>query len=263
LLTQEEKDGLLAQDASLAELIRPFTGAREYLHNVRRYCFWLKDVSPAKYNKSKEIMGRLEKVKAFREKSDRAATKKGAAFPGLFVEIRQPDTDYIIIPRHSSENRQYIPIGFLDKNTIAGDAVAFIPNATFYAFGVLTSGMHMAWMRYVCGRLEMRYRYSNSIVYNNFPWPSPTAKQTEAIEKAAKAVLNARAGFPDASLADLYDPLTMPPDLVKAHQTLDKAVEKAYGKEFTNDADRVAHLFYLYQTLTEGLVAQKKRRKNL
>ncbi|MHB9294050.1 hypothetical protein Holit_03176 [Hollandina sp. SP2] len=263
LLTQEERDRLVAQDKTIEELIRPFTGAREYLHNIPRYCIWLKDVSPSRYTHSKEIMGRLEKVKEFRSKSARTATLKGTALPGLFVEIRQPDTDYIIIPRHSSENRQYIPIGFLDKNIIAGDAVTLIPNATLYTFGVLTSGMHMAWMRYVCGRLKSDYRYSNSIVYNNFPWPSSTVKQKEAIEKAAQAVLDARAAFPDASLADLYEPLATPPGLVKAHQSLDKAIEKAYGKEFTNDADRVSHLFYLYQALTEGLIARKTRRKNL
>jgi hypothetical protein len=263
LLTQEEKDRLTAQDKRLGELIRPFTGAREYLHNIKRYCVWLKDVYPAKYSHSKEILDRLERVKKFRSQSGRKATAKGAATPGVFVEIRQPDSDYIIVPRHSSENRQYIPIGFLSKEIIAGDAVTFIPNATLYTFGVITSGMHIAWTRYVCGRLEMRYRYSNSIVYNNFPWPSPAAREKGAVEKAARAVLDARAKFPDASLAELYEPLTMPPALVKAHQTLDKAVEKAYGKEFTNDADRVAHLFYLYQTLTEGLIARKTRRKNL
>jgi hypothetical protein len=263
LLSQEERDRLLAQDESLAELIRPFIGAREYLHNIKRYCIWLKGVSPTKYINSKEIMERLEKIQAFRSKSNRKATVKGAAFPSLFVELRQPDTDYIIIPRHSSENRQYIPIGFLDKNTIAGDAVTFIPNATLYTFGIITSGMHMAWMRYVCGRLKSDYRYSNSLVYNNFPWPCPTTKQKEIIGKAAQAVLNARAVFSDASLAVLYKPLTMPPALVKAHQTLDKAVEKAYGKDFANDADRVSYLFYRYQTLTEGLIAKKTRRKNL
>jgi hypothetical protein len=263
LLTQEERDNLLTQDKSLAELIRPFTGAREYLHNIPRYCIWLKDVSPAKYSRSKIILDRLEKIREFRAESRRKATSKGADFPSLFVEIRQPDTDYIIIPRHSSENRQYIPIGFLSKEVIAGDAAAFIPNATLYTFGVITSGMHMAWMRYVCGRIKSDYRYSNSIVYNNYPWPSPTAKQKEAVEKAAQAVLDVRAGFPDASLADLYEPLSMPPALVKAHKALDKFVEKAYGKEFTNDADRVSYLFYLYQTLTEGLIAKKSRRKNL
>jgi hypothetical protein len=263
LLSQEERDQLIAQDKRLEGLIRPFTGAREYLHNIKRYCIWLKDVSPAKYSHSKEILARLERVKNFRSKSERKATLKGAATPGVFVEVRQPDTDYIIVPRHSSENRRYIPIGFLSKEIIAGDAVTFIPNATLYTFGVITSGMHMAWMRSVCGRIKSDYRYSNSIVYNNFPWPSPAARQKEAVEKAAQAVLDARAQFPDASLAELYEPLTMPPVLVKAHQTLDRAVEKAYGKEFTNDADRAAHLFYLYQTLTEGLIARKARRKNL
>jgi hypothetical protein len=181
LLTQEEKDKLLESDPKLAEIIRPFTGAKEFLHNIPRYCIWLKDVSPSKYNHSKDIMARLERIKEFRQKSDRTATKKFANFPSLFVEIRQPNTDYIIVPRHSSENRQYIPIGFMDKNIIAGDANTFIPNATLYEFGIITSQMHMAWMRYVCGRLEMRYRYSNTIVYNNFPFPNPTEKQKQTI----------------------------------------------------------------------------------
>jgi hypothetical protein len=156
LLTQEERDAILQADPSLFEIIRSFTGAKEYLHNQSRYCIWLKDISPSKYNHSKEIMGRLAKVKEYRSKSDRTATKKFAQFPSLFVEIRQPDSDYIIVPRHSSENRQFIPIGFLDKNIIAGDATAFIPNATLYEFGRSTGTMDMAWMRDVCGRLEIR-----------------------------------------------------------------------------------------------------------
>jgi hypothetical protein len=263
LLTQEERDSLIVQDKSLAEIIRPFTGAREYLHNIQRYCIWLKGVSPDKYRKIKAIQKKIENVHAMRSASKREATRKLVDFPALFGEIRQPDTDYLLIPRVSSERRRYIPIGFLSKEVIAGDTCMVVPNATLYEFGVLTSGMHMAWMRYVCGRLKSDYRYSASIVYNNFPWPQPAAKQKESIEKAAQAVLDARAVFPTSSFADLYDPLSMPPVLTKAHQSLDKAVEKAYGKEFTNDADRVAHLFYLYQTMTEGLIAKKTRRRNL
>jgi hypothetical protein len=250
LLTQEEKDNLLEHDKSLKDIIRPYTGAREYLHNIPRYCIWLKDVSPAKYNHSKEIMNRLASIKEFRLKSESPATYKFAEFPSLFVEIRQPVTDYIIIPRHSSENRLYIPIGFLSSEIIAGDAASFIPDAGLYEFGVINSAMHMAWMRYVCGRLELRYRYSASIVYNNFSWPSPGAKQKAAIERAAQGVLDARAMFPESSLAALYDPLSMPPKLVMAHQKLDKAVEAAYGRSFDDDGRRVAHLFELYQKLS-------------
>jgi hypothetical protein len=260
LLTQEEKDAILQAEPNLAEIIRPFTGAREYLHNQSRYCIWLKDVSPAKYNQSKEIMGRLAKIKEYRSKSDRTATKKYAQFPSLFVEIRQPDTDYIIIPRHSSENRQYIPIGFLDKNIIAGDATAFIPNATLYEFGVITSTMHMAWMRYVCGRIKSDYRYSNTIVYNNFPFPNPTVKQKDAIIKEAQGILDARIKYPELSLADLYEATSMLPELVKAHQKLDKAVEAVYGRTFIDDSQRVVFLFEMYQKLTGDLFTTEKKR---
>ena len=259
LLTQDERNTLLANDPQLAEIIHPFTGAREFLHNIPRYCIWLKDVSPAKYNGSKEIMARLAKIKKFRSGSDRTATLRYAQFPSLFVEIRQPDTDYIIIPRHSSENRQYIPIGFLDRNTIASDATSFIPNATLYEFGVITSAIHMAWMRYVCGRIKSDYRYSNTIVYNNFPWPSPEEKQKQAVMEKAQEVLEARKKFPELSLAELYDTTSMLPELVKAHQKLDKAVEAAYGRIFTNDSQRVVFLFELYQKLTGELFVEGKK----
>jgi hypothetical protein len=205
-------------------------------------------------------MSRLIKIKEFREKSNRTATLKYAKYPSLFVEIRQPDTDYIIIPRHSSENRQYIPIGFMDKNIIAGDATSFIPNATLYEFGIMTSTMHMAWMRYVCGRIKSDYRYSNTIVYNNFPWPSPTEKQKQAIMNEAQKVLEARKKFPELSLAELYDTTSMLPELVKAHQKLDKAVEAAYGRSFDDDSQRVAYLFELYQKLSGELFVEEKKR---
>jgi hypothetical protein len=151
----------------------------------------------------------------------------------------------------------------MDSDKITNGSALIVPGAGMYEFGILTSIMHMAWMRYVCGRLESRYQYSASLVYNNYPWPTPTEKQKAAVGEAAQGVLDARAKYPDSSLAALYDPDTMPPELVKAHQRLDKAVETAYGKTFTNDADRVAHLFYLYQTLTEGLIAKKTRRRNI
>jgi hypothetical protein len=261
LLTQEEKDELLASDPKLVEIIRPYIGAKEFLHNIPRYCIWLKDISPSKYNHSKEIMARLAKIKEFRQKSDRTATQKYANYPSLFVEIRQPSTDYVIIPRHSSENRQYIPIGFMDKNIIAGDATSFIPNATLYEFGIITSTMHMAWMRYVCGRIKSDYRYSNTIVYNNFPFPNPTEKQKQAIIKEAQEVLDARKKFPELSLAELYDTTAMLPELVKAHQKLDKAVETAYGRSFDDDSQRVAYLFELYQKLSGELFVEGKKDK--
>ncbi|MDR2941059.1 MAG: hypothetical protein LBV17_00510, partial [Treponema sp.] len=173
---------------------------------------------------------------------------------------RHPETDYLLVPSTSSEHRKYIPIGFIDKNTISSNANLLISNATLYEFGVLTSSMHMAWVRYVCGRLELRYRYSASIVYNNYPWPSPSTKQKQDIEKSAQGVLDARNKFPDLSLATLYDSNTMIPELVKAHQKLDKAVEAAYGRSFDDDSQRVAYLFELYQKLCGELFVEEKKR---
>jgi hypothetical protein len=259
-LDQNEKDELLVKEPELADIIKPFLGAYEFINNIPRYCIWLKDVSPQKYAKSKEIKERIQKVKELREKSTKAATRKLAEFPTLFGEIRQPDTDYIIVPRHSSERRKYIPLGFVSKDIICGDANMLIPNATLYEFGVITSGMHMAWMRYVCGRLKLDYRYSNVLVYNNFPWPNPTDKQKSTIEEAAQGVLDARKKHPEMSLATLYDTTAILPALLKAHQKLDKAVEAAYGRKFDDDSQRVAYLFALYQTLTGELFKDEKKR---
>ncbi|GAB6393191.1 MAG: methylase [Treponematales bacterium] len=263
LLTQEERNAIVKEYADAKHLIRPFVGADEFLYRAKRYCVWLKGVSPAQYANNKAIRERIRCVKLHRENSRRAATGKLADFPSLFGEIRQPESDYLLFPEVSSEKYVYIPIGFMRKEIIASNRCLLIPNATFYEFGILTSSMHNAWARRVSGRLELRLNYSIIIVYNNFPWPNPTDKQREAVETAAQGVLDARASFPDSSLSVLYDPETMPPSLRKAHQRLDKAVEKAYGKEFTNDDDRVAHLFYLYQKLTEGLLARKARRRNI
>jgi hypothetical protein len=205
-------------------------------------------------------------------KSGREATRKLAEFPALFGEIRQSDTDYLLIPRVSSERRKYIPIGFMNKNVIAGDSTMVVPKATIYEFGILTSSMHMAWVRYVCGRLKSDYRYSASIVYNNYPWPSPSAKQKKGIETAAQGVLDARNKYPGLSLATLYDSNAMIPELVKAHQKLDKAVEAAYaskagaGRSFGNacfagdNSQRVAYLFELYQKLSGELFVEEKKR---
>lgn len=194
-------------------------------------------------------------------KSTREATKKLAETPYLFGEIRQPDSNYLLIPRASSENRKYIPMGFLSADIIANDTVQIIPNATRYEFGVLTSNVHMAWMRAVCGRLKSDYRYSNTIVYNNFPWCNPTEEQNAKIEKTAQGILNARALYPECSLADLYDELTMPPELRKAHQENDKAVMEAYGFKikdeqtgkyrWLSESETVARLMQMYQELTK------------
>ncbi|MCF0247854.1 MAG: hypothetical protein HUJ86_04520 [Synergistes sp.] len=199
-------------------------------------------------------MERVEGVRNFRLASTKEATRESANTPTLFQEIRVSESEYIIVPSVSSEKRKYIPLGFMSKDTISTNANLFIPDATLYHFGILTSNVHMAWMRAVCGRLEMRYRYSKDIVYNNFPWPNPTPEQKAKIEKTAQAILDARALYPECSLADLYDELTMPPELRKAHQDNDAAVMHAYGfslKE-TTETSCVAELMRLYQNLTKG-----------
>jgi len=260
LLSAEETKQIIEKEPYLKEIIRPFLGADEFINNIPRYCIWLKDVSPAKYQKSKEVQNRIQNVINHRKNSSREATVKLADFPTLFGEIRHPETDYLLVPSTSSEHRKYIPIGFIDKNTISSNANLLIPNATLYEFGVLTSSMHMAWVRYVCGRLKSDYRYSASIVYNNYPWASPTDKQKKDIETAAQEVLDARKKFPDLSLATLYDSNTMIPELVKAHQKLDKAVEASYGRTFTDDSQRVAYLFELYQKMTGELFIEEKKK---
>ena len=260
LLSKDERDALVESYPDLSDLIKRFMGADEFLYNIPKYCLWLKNISPARYNKSKEILERISKVRTLRENSSREATKKLSKYPMLFGEIRQPESDYILVPLHSSENRQYIPIGFMSKETISSNANSLIPNASLYEFGVLSSTMHMSWVRFVCGRLESRYRYSGTIVYNNFPWPNANQKQKEAIEEAAKGVLDARQVFPDLSLADLYDSEVMIPELVKAHQKLDKVVEKAYGKSFNNDADRASYLFVEYQKKTADLFTMEGKK---
>jgi hypothetical protein len=224
----------------------------------------LKNCSPALIRSSQKILERLEQVRQFRDSSKKEATRKWAKKPGLFIEERQPQTTYLLIPRVSSENRDYIPIGYLDSNTIVSDSAIALPEANLFHFGILTSLMHMTWVRSTCGRLKSDYRYSNTIVYNNFPWPqNPTEKQKQAVEVAAQAVLDARAQFPDSSLADLYDPNTMPPALVKAHQQLDKAVDACYRPQpFLSEAKRIEFLFELYERYTAGLFAvDKKSRK--
>jgi hypothetical protein len=199
--------------------------------------------------------------------SKKAATREWASRPTLFTEDRQPETNYLIVPSVSSERRNFIPIGFISPEIIASNLCLTIANATLFHFGILTSTMHMAWVRYTCGRLKSDYRYSASIVYNNYPWPNePSDKQRATIETAAQAVLDARAQFQQSSLADLYDPLTMPPALVKAHQTLDRAVDACYRKAaFPSDAQRVEFLFERYQQLTSLLPTEKKmaRKKSI
>jgi hypothetical protein len=268
LFTDEEKREFLEKEPEAKEFIRPLISAQEFLHNEKRWCLWLRDVSPANMRSLPEVMKRVNAVREFRLKSTKAATRKYADLPYLFMEIRQPDSDYVFIPRHSSENRQYIPFAFFGKENIANDSSNIIPNATLYHFGVISSLMHMAWMRAVCGRLESRYRYSNNIVYNNFPWALEVSeKQKAQVEEAAQNVLDARKQFPDASLADLYDPATMPKVLVDAHRTLDKAVDACYRKEaFKSELERLEFLFALYRQYTEpmnlAIEAKPKKKKS-
>lgn len=252
-LSPEERDELLKREPGTAKFIRQIYGATEYINNKLRYCLWLVGASPSELRKSQFIMDRVEQVRQFRLNSTKAATQKSADTPTLFQEIRHPDSEYIIIPRHSSETRRYIPFGFVQPQIVVNDAVQIIPDAKIYHFGVMMSNVHMAWTRAVCGRLEMRYRYSKDVVYNNFPWPTPTDAQKAKIEQTAQAILDARALYPENSLADLYDELTMPPELRKAHQDNDRAVMQAYGfsvKDMT-ESKCVAELMKLYQNLMQ------------
>lgn len=248
-LGQEEYNLFSEKEPQSLKYIKQFFGAREYLHNIPRWCLWLIHISPSELLEMPLVKERVDAVKNFRLSSTKKATRKYAEFPLRFMELRQPETNYILIPRHSSENRRYIPFGFVNSDIICGDANNMIPNATLYQFGVLTSNVHMAWMRTVCGRIKSDYRYSNDIVYNNFPWPTPSVQQQQKIEQTAKAILDARLLYPDSCLADLYDEVAMPPELRKAHQNNDRAVMQAYGfsiKDMT-ESMCVAELMKLYQ----------------
>ncbi len=284
LFTEAEKIAFTEKEPGSVVFFKPLLSAREFINSENRWCLWLKDINPNEVRNLPSVVDRIQKVKEYRAKSTRKETQKLATFPTLFGEIRQPDSDYILFPRHSSENRKYIPIGFFSNDYIVADSCNSIPNATFYHFGVLTSEMHQVWIKYVCGRIKSDYRYSNDIVYNNFPWPeNPTEKQKQAVEQAARRVLEVRERYlnpsPDpacppvhssacppvrhSSLADLYDSLTMPPDLVKAHQELDRAVDLCYRPQpFPNETRRIEFLFELYGRYTAGLFATKKGKKD-
>jgi len=263
LLEEKEKKELILKEPKAENLIKKYVGSLEFINNIPRYCLWLKDVNPQLINSIPDITNRVKKVQNFRLQSSKGSTRKWADYPTLFIEERQPDSEYIIIPRVSSESRKYIPIGYLQKEIIISDSAISLPNAKLYHFGIITSIMHMCWVKTTCGRLKSDFRYSNTIVYNNYPWPeSPTDKQIKAIEEKAQAVLDARATFPNSSLADLYSPLTMPPALVKAHNELDKAVDAAYSKQaFTSEAKRMEFLFELYEKYTAGLFGGEKKSK--
>ena len=254
LLDSDDYNLLMTHEPLSQKYVLPFVGAKEFLHRSQRWCIWIQKYDPAEIRELPLLKKHIESTLEFRLKSTKAATKKYADYPYRFMEVRQPCSTYILIPRHSSESRRYIPFGFMSPNIICGDANSMIPNATVYHFGVLISNGHLAWVRAVCGRLEMRYRYSNDVVYNNFPWPPPTEAQKSKIEQTAQSILDARALYPDCSLADLYDDLTMPPELRKAHQANDRAVMDAYGftkgtAARTSESACVAELMKRYQQL--------------
>lgn len=245
------------------EYIKPFIGAQEFLNGQRKYCFWFENVNPKDWNLMPFALQKVKTVEKLRANSSREATRKLALYPSLFGEIRQPKTYYILIPRHSSENRKYIPFGYLSPDNIVGDTCLSVEEVTLYHFGIIQSLMHFVWIKTTCGRIKSDFRYSNEIVYNNYPWPeNPSEKHIKNIEEKAQNVLDVRASFPNSSLADLYNPLTMPPALVKAHNELDKAVDAAYSKQaFSSEAKRMEFLFELYEKYTAGLFVKEKKSK--
>ncbi|MBT2557018.1 hypothetical protein J7E24_04420 [Hymenobacter sp. ISL-91] len=261
LMLEDEKDALIDAEPEAARFIRRFVGAEEFINQKSRYCLWMLGITPSELKSLPRIMERIEGVRKARLESVRPATQQLAVTPTLFGFISQPDTDYLLVPGVSSENRRYIPIGFMSKEVVASNLVNTIPNATPYLFGILTSEMHMAWMRQVCGRLKSDFRYSGTLVYNNYPFPpNPTEGQRAAVAAAAEAVLAARALFPTESLAALYDPSTMPPALARAHATLDRAVDRCYRPAaFATELARLEFLFGLYQQLSAPVLGAAKK----
>jgi len=252
LLNEEERLELITKEPKSEKYIKPLLKGKDYLHNKSSWCLWLLTISPKELKDMPLVYERVKKVRDFRLSSKKAKTRENADNPTVFAELRQPESNFIIIPLTTSENRKYIPLSFFSKDYIVNNTVSYVPNANLYHFGVLSSVMHMTWMRYVAGRLESRYRYSNQIVYNNFPWPlNPTQKEIENIKLKSQKILEIRKEFPDSSLADLYDRIAMPPKLRKAHKELDKAVDKAYGKKFDNEFNRMKFLFELYEKYIE------------
>lgn len=262
ILTANEKADLVSKEPLSEKYIKPFWGADEFLYSRERYCLWLKDIEPNVLKNLRLVQSRVEQVKESRLKSPTPSVNDFAKYPTLFTQDRQPKTNYLALPEVSSENRNYVPIGFLTPDIICSNKLQIIPNASLYIFGILSSKIHNTWIKYVSGRLESRISYSPS-VYNNYPFPeNPTDKQVKAIEVAAKKVLDVRKQFPNSSLADLYDPLTMPPALVKAHNELDKAVDLAYRPQaFTSEANRMEFLFGLYEKYTADLFTTEKPKK--
>ena len=279
LLSSKHRDTLLAECPALRPYIRRLCGGEEFLNGIERWCLWLLDAPSQLVRQSPLLRKRIEGVRKFREKSGREQTRKVAATPTLFGEIRQPNTTYLLIPKVSSEQRRYIPIGLIQPEIVASGSALVVPGASLYHFGILSSAIHNAWMRRVAGRLESRFQYSGGIVYNNYPWPTDVAdEQRERVETLAERILDlrvqcgdGRAGFlparktttGPATLADLYDPLSMPRDLVLAHRALDRAVDHCYRKKpFASDRERVEFLFNLYEQLTAPLLPKTEARRS-
>lgn len=255
LFTDDEKNEFLQKEPQATKFIRPLVSAREFINGISRWCLWLSQANPKELQQMPEVMKRVAQVKQHRQASSRKSTQKLANIPALFGEIREQKGNYIVIPRVTSENRNYVPMGFLTNGHVISDSCLFINDANLFHFGVVSSAIHIAWLKFIGGRLEGRFRYSGNIVYNNFPFPkNPDKKQVEKVQQAAEKVLEVRKKYPESSLADLYDPLTMPADLVKAHQALDKAVDLCYrNTAFANEVERIEFLFELYNSYVYGL----------
>lgn len=263
MLTIEEKDFLINHYPPAKSIIRKFKGGADIINNKTRWCLWLKNAQPSDYRNIPLVIEKIRAVQKFREKSKKKRTRKWAAYPTLFSEDRQPNSHYLVIPKVSSERRKYVPIAYLEPDIIINNTVSALPNASLWYFGMITSIMHMTWLKYTCGRMKSDFIYSIQIVYNNYPWAKePSKKNVDAVEQKAQNILDTRALFPDSSLADLYDPLTMPPALVKAHQALDRTVDLCYRPQpFPNETSRIEYLFELYNEYTQPLLKEYKKSK--
>jgi hypothetical protein len=263
IIEEEDRREFLKENPEAKKFIRPLLCAEEYLHSIPRWCLWLVGASPSEIRSITGIKKRVEAVRDFRLASKKGPTREMANQPTVFAEIRQPKSRFMVVPQHTSQLRRYVPFGYFPPNHIVHNSCSAIPDATLYHFGVLSSETHMAWVRTVCGRIKSDYRYSTNLVYNNYPWPGAvTDKQRAAVEATAQAVLDARAQYPTSTLADLYDPLMMPGPLLKAHQALDRAVDRCYRPDpFSSERHRVEYLFALYEKITAPLVASAKPKR--
>lgn len=263
MFTEEEKSEFISKEPQSEKYFREIIGAYEFINNEKKYCLWLTDANPSDLKKYPEVLKRIELVKETRLLSKKQSTQDLALTPTCFAELRQPIDEFIVFPLVSSITRQYIPLGFLNPTVIVNNRCSMIPNATLYEFGVLSSVMHNSWTRCVSGRMKSDFNYSNLVVYNNYPWPKNSSeKKIKAVEQKAQKVIDVRSEFSESSLADLYDPLTMPPKLVKVHQELDRAVDLCYRPQaFANETARIEYLFELYNEYTMPLLNKKNAQK--